>query len=48
MHPAPLTLLMGSKNQRYQGSQIKEQKSGIAEFALDIDRKSTTIRLWIN
>jgi hypothetical protein len=48
MHPAPLTLLMGSKNQRYQGSQIKEQKSGIAKSAVDIDRQSTTIRLWIN
>jgi hypothetical protein len=30
-----LTLLMGSKNQRYRGSQIKEQKSGIAKLALD-------------
>jgi DNA-binding transcriptional ArsR family regulator len=30
-----LTLLMGSKNQRYRGSQIREQKSRIAKFALD-------------
>src|SRR5260370_42633712 len=38
MHPAPLTLLMGSKNQRYQGSQIREQKSRIEKFTLDIDQ----------
>jgi hypothetical protein len=33
---------------RCQGSEIREQKSGIAKFTLDIDRKSTTLWLWIN
>jgi hypothetical protein len=33
---------------RVQRSKIREQKSGIAKFTLDIDRQSTTIRLWIN
>src|SRR6202022_776072 len=39
MHPAAMAPLMGKyKLARCQGSEIKEQKSGIAEFTLDIDR----------
>jgi hypothetical protein len=36
------------ENYRLITTGIGEQKSGIAKFTLDIDRQSTTIRLWMD
>jgi len=47
MHPTGVTLLVAkcesAQESRVHRSEIREQKSGIAEFPLDISRQSTTI-----
>jgi hypothetical protein len=47
MHPAVMMPHTG-KHELAQMSGFRDQRSGIAKFTLDIDRKSTTIWLWIN